>query len=82
MPGYLTYAYNNNLIITGNFNYKNINWEHQHAINGQNYLLDFICAIQDCFLFQHVTEPTRFRENEIPNLLDLILSSDETMIQD
>ena len=29
-----------------------------------------------------MTESTRFRENEIPNLLDLILSSDETMIQD
>ena len=39
------YAYNNNLIITGDFNYKNINWEHQYAINGQNDLLVFICTI-------------------------------------
>ena len=41
------YSYNNNLIITGDFKYKNINWEHQHAINVQSYLLDFICTIQD-----------------------------------
>ena len=69
-------------MITGDFNYKNINWENQHAMNGQNYFLDIICTIQECFLFQHVTEPTGFRENEIRNLLDLNLSSDETMIQD
>ena len=33
-------------------------------------------------MYQHVTEPTRYRQNEIPNLLDLILSSDESMVRD
>ena len=33
-------------------------------------------------IFQHVTEPTRYRENERPNLLDLVLSSEEGMVQD
>ena len=42
---------------------------------------DFVETLQDCFLYQHVTEPTRYREGEITNLLDLVLSTDEGMIQ-
>ena len=30
---------------------------------------------------QHVTEPTRYRQGEQPNLLDLILTNDEGMVQ-
>ena len=44
--------------------------------------ISWILYVRYCFLFHHVTEPTGFREIEIRNLLDLILSSDETMIQD
>ena len=72
---------NNNLLIAGDFNYKNIDWEHQYAVTGQKHLIDFIESIQDCFLYQHITEPTRYRENEPPNLLDLILTSEEGMIR-
>ena len=37
-------------------------------------------TLQECYLYQHVTEPTRCRENETPNLLDL--TSEEGMVQD
>ena len=33
-------------------------------------------------MYQHVTEPTRYRPNENPNLLDLVLSSEESMVRD
>ena len=45
-------------------------------------MVDFINTLQDCFLYQHVTEPTRHRDNEPSNLLDLILSSEEGMVKD
>ena len=39
-------------------------------------------TLQDCFLSQHVTEPTCYREGERSNLLDLVLSTDEGMVHD
>ena len=74
------YEYNSNLIIAGDFNFKNIEWDNQYVSNGHKHLLDFIDTLQDCFLHQHVTEPTRYRENEASNLLDLILTSEEGMV--
>ena len=70
------------MIIAGDFNYRNIDWENQFATNGHRHLEEFIDTLQECFLFQHVTEPTRYRENEVSNLLDLILSSEEGMVKD
>ena len=69
------YDRNINLIIAGDFNYKNIDWCNEYA--EKEYLVDFINTLQDCFFYQHVTEPTRHRDNETSNLLDLILSSEE-----
>ena len=74
--------YNKHVIIAGDFNYRNIDWENQFATNGHRHLEEFIDTLQECFLFQHVTEPTRYRENEASNLLDLILSSEEGMVKD
>ena len=69
------YHHNTNLLMVRDFNYKDIDWSNEYAS------LNFIETIQDCYLFQHVTEPTRFRENERSNILDLILSSEEGMVQ-
>ena len=74
------YDRNINLIIAGDFNDKNIDWCNEYA--EQEYLVDFINTLQECFLYQHVTEPTRYRENETSNLLDLVLSSEEGMVKD
>jgi hypothetical protein len=41
----------------------------------------FINTIQDLFLYQHVTENTRFREGQKPSLLDLILTNEDGMIK-
>ena len=63
--------------MAGDFNYKNIEWENEFVRNGHKHLMEFIETIHDCFLHQHVSEPTRHRENEESNLLDLILTSEE-----
>ena len=76
------YRRNPNLLIAGDFNFKEIDWLNEISTPGQQHLQDFIETLQDCFLYQHVTEPTRYRPNETPNVLDLILSSEEGMVQD
>ena len=48
----------------------------------KDHLSDFIETLQNYFLHQHVTEPTRYRQNESPSLLDLIISSEEGMVYD
>ena len=73
---------NSNVVIAGDFNYKEIDWEHEYAPPDKQHQTFFLRGLQDCFLHQHVTEPTRYRENEVPNLLDLVLSSEEGMVAD
>ena len=73
---------NKSVLIAGDFNYKEINWEMEYAPHHDSHLLDFVETLQDCFLYQHVTEPTRYRAGEKSNLLHLLLSTDEGMIQD
>ena len=75
------YQRNTNLLIAGDFNYRNIDWTNEYAPKGQQHL-DFIETLQDCYLFQHFTEPTRYRDGETSNILDLILSSEEGMVHD
>ena len=40
-----------------------------------------IDAVQDCFLHQHITEPTRCRVGHEPHTLDLVMSNEEGMVQ-
>lgn len=76
------YERNNNVIMVGDFNYKEIDWDNEYAPPNKEHQSNFINALQECYLHQHVTEPTRFRVNETPNLLDLLLTSEESMIKD
>ena len=73
---------NKSVLIAGDFNYKEIDWEMEYAPHHDSHLQDFVETLQDCFLSQHVTEPTRYREGESSNLLDLVLSTDEGTVQD
>ena len=72
---------NSNLIICGDFNYKYIDWQHEHPLKDHQHLFIFLETIQECFFFQHVTEPTRYRDGDQPNTLDLIFSTEEGTVQ-
>nr|XP_053638192.1 uncharacterized protein LOC128692900 [Cherax quadricarinatus] len=61
-----------NVVLMGDFNYRQIDWSN---LTGNLESGDFLDTIQDCFLKQFVTEPTRGN-----NLLDLVLASRETLI--
>ena len=68
------------LLISGDFNLSAIDWENHCVQHNQEYLTRFVNTIHDCFLFQHVKQPTRYREGETSNILDLILTNEEGMI--
>ena len=74
--------YNNNLVIVGDFNLKGIDWDNDHAPSDKEHLRSFLSNLQDCFLHQHVTEPTRYRDNQESNILDLVISSNDDMIHE
>ena len=67
----------------GDFNFSDINWSDMTTTaNEQHSTTIFIESIRDSYLFQHVTEPTRIRENNEPSLLDLIFINEEEMVSD
>jgi len=45
-------------------------------------LVDFIDTTQDLFLHQLISEPTRHRGNQTPNVLDLVFTNEEDMVSD
>ena len=67
------------LLISRDFNLSGIDWENHCVQHNQEYLTQFVNTIHDCFLFQHVKQPTRYR-GETSNILDLILTNEEGMI--
>lgn len=69
------------LLITGDFNCKEIDWKEGSMNMNENHVSSLLLeCIRDCFLYQHVTQPTRFRDGETPSLLDLVLTNEDSMV--
>ena len=69
------------LLIVGDFNLPQIDWKNNICRAPESHFShQFFSTVQDTFLFQHVSEPTRFREGVRPSLLDLILTNEEGMV--
>ena len=70
-------AGDNRVLIMGDFNVPNIDWEDKNLRAGaktfESLMLD---RIDDCYLNQHVRDPTRLR-NEQSSTLDLIFTREE-----
>ena len=60
-------------VIMGDFNHGHIQWESFESAGGDDH--QFLLLTQDCFLTQHVLEPTRGG-----NVLDLIVSSQNELV--
>ena len=66
------------ILIMGDFNYKNINWNTFQSDLGPNSATSTFSASLQCLgLFQHVKQPTRYRNNQNPSILDLIITNEE-----
>jgi len=69
------------LLLMGDFNYPEINYDDYTVISGEDAPPSkFFTCTQDLFLFQHVTEFTRCRENQRPSILDYLFTYEENSI--
>ena len=70
------------LLIMGDFNLTEIDWQNCSSINKNpdNINYQFAECIKDCYLYQHINEPTRQRGSDTPSTLDLIFTNEEDMI--
>ena len=67
----------NRILLMGDYNVGEINWAENEVIGGPRSLsFIFNECIKVCFLYQHVMEPTRFR-NQQESTLDLIFTKEE-----
>ena len=75
LPGY------KRKIIMGDFNQNRIVWNSEplvpDGLDARAAEILFIDCLQDPYLHQHVTQPSRFREGQRPTCDDLILTTDE-----
>ena len=70
------------MLICGDFNFNEINWEINEVCN-EGQVIDasnFLDSINDCFLQQHVSEPTHNTDGDNPSKLDLIFTREEQEI--
>ena len=67
--------FKNDIIFVGDFNYPKINWSNiitKDVNNMANNTSDlFLTSLKNNFLIQHILQPTRIRENQNQNILDL-----------
>ena len=63
----------------GDFNFPLIDWESWHAPGTSSKEVKFIKCLQDNFYYQHVDKPTRVRGTDTPNILDLVLTTDDNV---
>ena len=64
----------------GDFNYNKIKWTPQPIPPNEAAIdtaeIRFVECIRDTFMYQHISEPTRYREGNRPTLDDLVFSSE------
>ena len=69
------------ILILGDFNFKEIDWENYSCNTNETHpAYNCLESIRDCYLFQHIKTPTRFRGKQEPSVLDLVFTNEENMI--
>ena len=69
------------ILLTGDYNYPNINWENNSTSTGLDQKeFNFLESSKDCFLTQLIKEPTRGRGSDKPTVLDLVFTDNENLI--
>lgn len=67
------------LLLMGDFNYSNINWSQPYHTHTAEVSKLFVECLDDCFLTQHVREPTRITKTS-KAILDLVITDQPDMI--
>lgn len=66
------------IIITGDFNYPDIDWHDECKATGNEE--KFVNCLKDIFLNQMINKPTRHRNGQQSNILDLCITNDDLFI--
>ena len=73
----------NNTVICGDFNCKEIDWITRKINCSETHHASKIYdKINDLFLHQKILEPTRYRNDETPSLLDWVLCDEDDLIEE
>ena len=71
-----------NILIVGDFNYPEILWETESTRTQPDHdAAVFLDTCKDAYLIQHQSENTRYRHNQKPSLIDLVLSNKEELVE-
>ena len=67
------------VLIAGDFNFPNINWNNGTSTDHQGEV--FLQVMNNAYLVQHVDQPTRIKNDQKRNILDLVLTKNIDDIQ-
>ena len=67
------------ILVAGDFNYPDIKWENWNSEREESEL--FLECLRECVWYQRVQDYTRCRLNQWPSVLDLIISSEEDIVE-
>ena len=72
------------MLLTGDFNHPEIDWENETSPASENHKATIFMesVVRENFLYQHVKNPTHYRAEQSPTLIDLIFTNEEGMIKD
>ena len=70
------------ILIMGDFNYPLVDWQHEIPVMESDGTDRFLELFHQSYLYQHVTFPTRYRNDQAANILDLVMTNEESMISD
>jgi hypothetical protein len=70
-------------LIVGDFNHPEIDWADGSSPGDGNHPASlFLESVRDSFVIQNISKPTHFRGKQTPNILDLVFTSEESMIDE
>ena len=69
------------MLICGDFNLPDVKWSENCTCDSQLSTL-FVEGFRDCFIHQHVLQPTHHRPGQTANTLDLVFTNEEGMVDD
>jgi len=67
------------IIIVGDFNFPEINWDLQYSTKKQFWQYCFLNTLQNLLLLQHVNFATRERGSDTPHTLDLVITESQSI---
>jgi hypothetical protein len=71
------------ILVVGDFNHPEIDWKENKCNAADTHqATKFFDCVKDTFLIQHILEPTHYRGTQQANVLDLVFTNEEGMVED